>query len=195
MQKLILPINHCKLTASMKTQAYRSKYGFEHYGVDMVSATGDRKIYASGSGIVVAVGYDSVVGNVVAVHYGSAWNAVTGQVKDVVFRYYHLEKAAVRMGTRTTKDTVLGYYGNTGQVKMANHLHLEADADTAYPLYSPTVLRSSLLKGRALGANDGTMSTPLDWLHKKVSAPDNQTYTTAADAYVRQTDQALRSVS
>lgn len=67
LQQLILPINKCKLTASWKTDSYRNKFEFVHYGADMVSTAGAVAIYASGDGEVVATGADSVVGNVVAV--------------------------------------------------------------------------------------------------------------------------------
>jgi GH25 family lysozyme M1 (1,4-beta-N-acetylmuramidase) len=194
-QKLILPINKSKLTASMKTAAYKSKFGFEHYGIDMVSTAGDTTVWASGNGTVVAAGNDSVVGNVVAVLYPDAVNHKTGAAQGVVLRYYHLASIAVKVGQSVDKDCKLGQYGNTGSMSMALHLHLEADTDTAHPLYSPTVNRSSFLKGRSAGANDKTMSTPLDWLHCKSDSPDNQTYTTAADAYITPADKSIPMIT
>ncbi len=147
-QKLVLPVNKVKLTASMKTAAYKTKFGFEHYGADMISTAGDRTLWASGNGTVVAAGNDSVVGNVVAVLYPAAVNHRSGQAQDVVLRYFHLAGIAVTAGQTVTKDTKLGQYGNTGSMSMAAHLHLEADTDAAHPLYSPTVLSSSLLQER-----------------------------------------------
>lgn len=190
-QQLILPINKCKLTASYKTDAYKNKFGFTHYGADMVSTVGAISIYASGDGEVVATGADSVVGNVVAVKYPQAVNHVTGKVQDVVFRYFHLASIAVKKGDKVAKDKLLGNYGNTGSLSMAVHLHIESDADTASPLYSPTVKSSSFLKGTAVGANDKTMSNPLEWLYCKASAQESQTYTTTADAYIREEDKTI----
>lgn len=187
-QKLILPINSAKLTASMKTESYRTRFGFEHYGVDMVSASGTRTLYASGVGKVVAAGRDNVVGNVLAVCYLCAYHRPTGKPMDVVFRYFHLESFLVSQGDLVTKDTKLGLYGNTGSLKMAYHLHLEADTDIEHPLFSPTVGSSTFLKGRSQGANDKTVASPIDWLHLKTSPPDNQSYTTAADIYIRKED-------
>lgn len=191
-QKLILPINAAKLTASMKTDSYRRRFGFEHYGVDMVCTSGSRTLYASGNGKVVAAGRDRVVGNVVAVCYPNALHRPTGKAMDVVFRYYHLETILVKEGERVTKDTRLGVYGNTGSLKMA--LHLEADTDVAHPLYSPTVGSSDFLRGRTQGANDKTLSSPVEWLHRKTSAPDNQTYATAGDSYISGQDIAIDEV-
>ncbi len=193
-QKLVLPINKAKLTASMKTAAYKTKFGFEHYGVDMVSTAGDRTLWASGNGTVVAAGNDSVVGNVVAVLYPAAANHKNNAAQDVILRYYHLAGIEVTVGQAVTKDVKLGQYGNTGSMSMAPHLHMEADTDTAHPLYSPTVNSSSLLKGRSAGANDKTMSSPLDWLHCKSDDPDNQTYTTAGDAYIKPEDKTIPSI-
>lgn len=195
MQKLILPINKAKLTASMKTQAYLSRFGYVHYGVDMVSTAGDRTLYASGDGVVLATGKDRVVGRVIAVLYTRALNRTSGGPQDVVLRCFHLEGVQVKPGQRVNKDTVLGVYGNTGSMSMAYHLHLEADADIAHPLYSPTVLRSDFLRGRAMGATDSTMHNPLDFLHCKVGPPDNQTYTTAGDIYIKSGDRLIGSVA
>lgn len=179
------------MTASWKTKAYKNKFGFEHYGVDMVSAAGDKTLWASGSGTVVSVGSDNVVGNVVAICYPNAFNHKSGETRDVVFRYFHLASIAVKPGQSVTKDTRIGQYGNTGTVGTGAHLHIEADTDTAHPLYSPTVNSSSFLSGRIMGANDKTMTSPLDWLHRKADAPDNQTYMTVADAFIAAGDKTI----
>jgi len=194
-QKLILPINKCRLTASWKTAAYRVRFGFEHYGADMVSTAGDRILWASGNGTVVAAGWDNVVGNAVAVSYPGALNHRTGKVNGLILRYFHLESIAVKVGQAINKDTRLGFYGKTGSMDMANHLHLEADTDTQHPLYSPTVNSSNFLKGRALGANDKTMTSPLDWLHCKTNAPDYQAYSTANDAFIAPGDKAIPNIT
>lgn len=193
-QKLIQPINKAKLTASWKTDAYKNRFGFIHYGCDFVSTTIGQTVYASGNGVVVASGVDSVVGNVIAVLYLDAVNAITGAVRDIVVRYYHFDSRNVNKWDKVTKDTVLGLYGNTGTVGTGKHLHIEVDSDIAYPLYSPTVLNSSLLRGRSLGANDKTMSNPTEWIFCKTSGPDYQTYTTTNDSYIRSEDKVIISI-
>lgn len=193
-QKLILPINDTRVTASSKTVAYLLRFGFAHYGVDMVSRSGNQTLYASGNGVVVAVGTDNVVGRTVVIRYYGAYNRTTGKYQDVIFRYFHLASIFVKAWQKVTKDTRIGYYGNTGSMKMGLHLHLEADTDTLYPLYSPTVKNSNFLRGRALGANDKTMSNPLDWMYCKTSAPDRQSLTGDNNLYVRVADRKLPSV-
>lgn len=47
------------------------------------------------------------------------------------------------------------------------------------------------MKGTAVGANDKTMTNPLEWIYRKTSAPENQTYTTTADAYIRTEDKTV----
>ena len=194
-QKLILPINKCRLTASWKTQSYLDRFGFVHYGADMVSSAGDRAVFASGNGTVAAVGRDNVVGNVVAVVYPKALNHRKNQVHDVTLRYYHFESVSVQVGQIVNKDTRLGIYGKIGSMDMSNHLHLEIDTDTKHPLHSPTVLNSNFLKGRAVGASDKTMSSPLDWLHCKIDAPDLQTYSTVNDIYIAAADKIIPNIT
>ena len=195
MQRLILPINKCKLTASYKTAAYRRKYGFAHYGCDLIwgPLIKDRRVWASGNGIVVAKGWDNACGNVLAVKYYSARNRATGQVCDVVMRYMHLQSfgKGIVMGATVNKDTLLGEYGGTGKYGggvFNKHLHIEADVDVKNPLWTPTVTSSNLLVGSYRGANDKTMSNPLDWLHCKTSAPDRQSFTGDVNLFVRATD-------
>lgn len=198
MQKLILPINKCKMTASWKTTAYLSKYKVTHYGADLISSTGSadgkRSFYASGNGLVMAAGRDNVVGNVVAVLYENSLHRPTGQYRNVVFRYYHLDKISVKAGQSVTKDTVIGEYGNTGSLTMGKHLHLEADTDVLFPLWSPTVRQSNLIIGTVRGANDRTMTNPTEWLHQKISGPDFQIWSTTNDQYIRAEDKSIPAV-
>jgi murein DD-endopeptidase MepM/ murein hydrolase activator NlpD len=194
MQKLILPINDARLTASKGTAAYQKRFGFPHYGADMISRSGNRVVYASGEGKVLETGWDNVVGNVVVVLYPGAVCRRTGESRDMIFRYYHLERIDTAKGKQVTKDSRLGLYGNTGSLVMGHHLHVEADKDTAYPLHSPTVKRSNFLKGRDLGAHAGMMENPVDWLYCKTTPPDCQSWTTAADAYILSADGVMENV-
>lgn len=196
-QKLILPINKCKLTASYKNAAYETKYSLVHYGIDMISTEGSTKVYASGTGTIVNMGWDSNAGYTVVVRYDSAYDKASGTYKDVVFRYFHLNSISANrsIGESVTKDTLLGQYGGSGMGEMNHwpaHLHVEADTDTNYPCYSPTFSSSKeIIKGTASGANDSTMSTALNWLYVKDTAPDYQSYTTTGDSYINSGDGTL----
>lgn len=197
-QKLILPINNCKLTASYKNNAYRNKYGWTHYGIDMVSSAGNTLMYASGNGTVVARGWDTLAGNVVVIKYPIAYNRATGRSQDVIFRYYHMNSFHTKLGgvgSSVNKDTPLGYYGGSGNGIMNQwdpHLHIEADTDIKYPCYTPQFSGSGgIIKGTAYGANDQTMSTAINWLHYKPTGPDYQSYTTANDVYINNADKSI----
>lgn len=180
MQKLILPVNKACVTASYKAQAYRTRFGFVHYGYDLISFAGDATVYAQGDGIVEAVGKDSTVGNTIIVIYKDVLNHRTGSCADVVARYFHLNKIAVSKGQAVNRDTVLGLYGNTGKYSTGAHLHLEFDSDTAWPLHSKTVGRSGTL---ICAAATDTSIDPMDLLHVKATPPDCQAIRTDKSCY------------
>lgn len=195
MQKLILPINHLRVTASWKTEAYRIRFGVVHYGLDCVSSAGSNTVYASGSGEVLAAGWDGVFGNVVVAYYPQAWHKASGKIRDVVLRYFHFALLAVKRGQILSKDTVLGRYGATGQLVSGAHLHLECDTDTNRPFYTPSLSgQSTFFRGRRLGAGDQSMQNPLEWLHCKASPPDSQTFRADANSYVRAEDRRIETI-
>lgn len=198
LQRLILPPNNCKLTASWKTDSYKAQYGVTHYGVDLISATGaidgKRFFYASGNGLVMGCGWDNVVGNVLAILYQKALHKPTNRFVDVIFRYFHLNQIFVKPGQTVNIDTLIATYGNTGQLKMDKHIHLEADSDIMFPMWSPTVLSSNLIRGRSLGANDKTMYNPVEFLHCKISEPECQVWTTAEDRFIRPEDKIVAKI-
>ncbi len=196
-QKLILPLNNTILSASYKNTAYEGTFGYVHYGIDQYSNY-STTIYGSGTGTVIAKGWDEKAGNVVVVKYPKAHNHKTNVYEDVIFRYFHLDSIGnISVGDSITKDTVLGYYGGSGmgqQNYWSPHLHIEADTDTDYPCYSPTFsVGGSIIKGVSFGANDSTCHSALEYLYKKTSAPDNQTYTTDGNEYINSGDETLPS--
>ena len=195
-QKLILPINNTRVTASWKTNSYSTRFGMIHYGVDMVSSAGSTVLYASGNGTVLNCGYDNILGNMVVIKYPNSYNRITGKTQDVICRMWHMASITVKKGQSVTKDTKLGLYGNTGQYSTGAHLHIEFDTDVVNPYYTPTLSgTSTFFKGTKQGANDKTMSNPLEWLYCKTSAPDKQTYTTANDIYIRPEDKTIAVIA
>lgn len=196
-QTLILPINRAVVTASMGNAAYQARFGFPHYGTDLVSAVGDPTVYASGVGTLVAAGWDRYAGNTVIIRYPGAVYRPDGSVADVIFRYFHLAEIA-RLPTgenAITKDTVLGQYGGSGMGSLhywSPHLHVEADTDVRYPRHSPTFLpNGGVLFGHRAGATAATLRDCLDYLYQKPTAPDHQTYRTAGAPYVNRRDFTL----
>lgn len=196
-QKLILPLNRTLVTASMGNAAYRAKFGFPHYGTDMVSAVGDTTIYASGTGTLIAAGWDKYAGNVVVIRYpgGGVPSGRHSGGCDLPVLPSGGDREDPAGENAITKDTILGRYGGSGMGSKSYwspHLHVEADTDVRYPRYSPTFTPSGeILFGRAAGATAATLRDCLDYLYRKTSAPDRQTYQTAGAPYVDQKDFAI----
>ncbi|MEE6133283.1 M23 family metallopeptidase [Priestia sp. GS2] len=187
-QKLIQPINNARITAGYLNTNYYQKFGFKHYGWDLVSATTDRTVWGSGKGTVLATGYDNILGNTVIVKYSQAYIHGTKTTKDVVIRYNHLASIKVSKGQSVTKDTTLGIYGNTGKYSTGAHLHFEIDTDTAYYQYSPTLGTSSnIIKA----GTAGTVLSPKNVLYTKNSSPDNQQIWIVGDGYQSSTEDDL----
>ena len=143
MQRLVLPINNFKPTAGYKNKKYLKNWKFNHYGIDCV---GSDIVYALGNGIVKLVGCDgkngvttgkySGCGYVAIVVYKDCENNKTGKASDLTVTYMHLKSMPkVKAGQRVTKDTVIGYMGNTGANTTGKHLHLQLDTDTKYWQY------------------------------------------------------------
>ena len=107
-----------------------------HPGIDIVSDSGDRTLYALADGEVVD-DYDSYNG-------ANRWNlrgrdtvgnrAVVKSVingKNIYWVYYHTEKNYVSIGQKIKKGDVYGFYGDVGYSKGA-HVHLQAWDEDGY---------------------------------------------------------------
>lgn len=188
-QKLILPINKCRVTAGYKNANYRKQFGYTHYGVDLTDKQRtDRTIWASGVGEVTHTGWSNSGGNVVVVVYRNC-ELADGRVKDVTIRYYHLDQIHVKVGQKTTKDTKLGLYGNTGASAGA-HLHIECDLDVKFPNYTPQIAKNS----GVLKAGTDTTINPALVLFAKASAPDWQEVVNAGYDTVVSSDLAYKVI-
>ena len=142
----------------------------------------DKRVWGSGNGEVTHAGWHPSGGNVVVIVYKEC-EAKNGKWYGIAMRYYHLESISVKVGQKVTKDTVIGYYGNTGASSGA-HLHIEVDHDIKYPNYTPQTSRSNeVLKSGV----DSTLN-PVDILWCKTSAPDNQSVHNAGYNTVTATD-------
>lgn len=187
-QYLILPLNKAQLTAGYKNTAYRAKFGFIHYGMDLSNdPTDDRTIWAMGNGTVKAVGYDNLYGNVVVVVYPDVYIHKTNRQQDVTVRLYHLASTSVRVGQKVTTATKLGVMGSTGQYSTGPHVHIEIDTDVKMPTYAPGLSKSSNIIKKGVD----TTLRPADVLYIKPSKPDNQTLTFAAGNYADRSEADL----
>lgn len=178
-QKLILPLNDARISASWKWGTrYQKEYGSIHCGQDMY---GSQTIYSCGNGTVIDCGWDDICGNIAIVRYNDVVNHFDGGHYDVIARFYHMSQVLVKKGQKVTKDTRIGIIGNTGILTDGIHLHIEFDKDVNYPYHTPTISRNSnILKAGLRGERDTTVD-PMRVLHCKTSAPDNQHIEVAGD--------------
>lgn len=182
-QKLILPINKMRLTAGYKNVNYKKQFGYTHYGVDCTDLTKkDTTIWASGKGEVTHTGWSNSGGNVVIIVYKDCL-LTDGSVKDLTIRYFHLDKISVKVGQKVTKDSRIGYYGNTGASSGA-HLHFEIDTDIKYPNYTPQIAKSN---GVLKAGTDSTIN-PVKALYVKNTAPDYQSVSVAGYNTIQNSD-------
>lgn len=129
MQRLLMPFKHNRVFASYKTDAYKRAWGYDHYGIDIANKwdNGDGRIYASGEGVVLAVGLDDTLGYGLAIRYCNCYNHRTGKTIDVTIRYMHLENIYVDEGDKINANVCIGIEGNKGTTDA--HLHIEADTE------------------------------------------------------------------
>lgn len=182
-----------KLTCSYKNKLYEETkfngvYLGSHYGTDF---TGDTQIWGSGNGIVIKSGYDNCFGNFVVVKYENVYNHKTKKTINCIFRYFHMASVSVSANQKITKDTKLGVMGSTGQYATGVHCHLEADTDTTYWNYTPSLGGNSTYFKPGLKGSQDTTFNVLELLYVKNTSPDNQVYTTVNDGYINSEDKTL----
>lgn len=169
-KKLILPINDSLITAGYKNQLYKHQFGFAHYGFDLVSASGNRTVWACGEGEVAAAGMDgpsayTKLGNCIVIVYRDVL-LPDGTTTDLACRMFHFDSLSVKAGDKVTRDTILGQYGNTGGTtiggqRMGYHLHIEFDRDVQWPAYAVGIKSSGKVIQR--GTVDSTLSPTDCW--------------------------------
>lgn len=97
-------------------------YNKPHTGADMPAASGTL-IYAVADGVVSAASARPSYGNCVQIDHGTADDG-----SSYATLYAHMSSFCVSAGQTVHKGDVIGYVGNTGDVRGANggyHLHLE----------------------------------------------------------------------
>ena len=102
-----------------------------HTGVDLMSESGDDKVYAVKPGVVVMSELHSQYGNTVVVRHSNGVESL----------YAHMAQLLVKVGDKVTTDNVLGYIGNTG-FSTGKHLHFEILVG-GYPVNPQKVIRTA----------------------------------------------------
>ena len=192
-QRLIMPLNQCRITAGIYNANYKKQFGWTHFGLDMTDKNRkDYTIWGSGNGEITHCGWHKSGGNVIVAVYKNC-ELPDGRVMDIAMRYYHLDKIYVKVGDKITKDTKLGLYGNTG-TSSGSHLHLETDSDTKYPNYTPQMGKSGNNNVLRAG-NDKTLLHPAKVLWVKTTAPDNQSVSDSGFDTVAKSDLAFKTTT
>jgi murein DD-endopeptidase MepM/ murein hydrolase activator NlpD len=103
-----------------------------HTGLDLMSETGDDKVFAVKPGVVVMSEFHPQYGNTVMIRH----------LNGVESLYAHLAQLSVKVGDKVTTETLLGYIGNTGSSSTGKHLHLEILVG-GYPVNPQKVIRTA----------------------------------------------------
>ena len=103
-----------------------------HTGLDLMSQTGDDKVFAVKPGIVVRAEYHPQYGNTVVIRH----------LNGVESLYAHMAQLVVKVGDKVTTESLLGYIGNTGESSTGKHLHFEILVG-GYPVNPQKVIRTA----------------------------------------------------
>jgi len=188
-QKLILPVNNATVTAGYKNEKYAKKFGFRHFGIDMIRGYADKlDVFSPGNGKVLAAGYDNVLGNVLAILYPDVINHRLGKVQDVIIRFNHMEPLFVKKNQLVGIKEKIGKMGSTGKYSQGVHLHMEVDTDARekYTCYTPTLSNNSNI----MKAGTDSTINPADVLYKG----ENQSIDRLRDGYSSDKDICIENI-
>ena len=123
------PLNSAKITSRY---GWRPSIGDNHQGIDMSASIGT-PVYSIANGVVISTYAVGGTGKAIYINH-----TVNG--KKYTSIYMHLSRYNVKVGDVVTKDTIIGYSGNTGY-STGPHLHLgvlTGHAGKDYGLWSLT---------------------------------------------------------
>ncbi len=109
------PVDFTRISSSFNLKRMHPvyKYTRPHRGIDYAAPRGT-PVYTSGDGRVIKAGYNSSSGNYVFIQHGQQYST----------KYLHLNKRAVKSGTRVKQHQIIGWVGSTGTAT-GPHLHYE----------------------------------------------------------------------
>lgn len=169
-QRLHLPIDDCAFSAGYKNSAYLKQQGYNHYGADLYSLSGNTSVLSPGNGVVISAGDDGTevnekLGKCLVIIYPDVLSP-DGEIRGLACRMFHFDKIYVHSGQAVTAGQKLGEYGNTGSTtvlgnKMGKHLHIEFDTDCSYPQYAVGIKSSGKIIKK--GTTDSTVNPSDIW--------------------------------
>lgn len=115
-QLLIYPMKKATISAGCRNVAYRNYYGYDHYGTDFDTKDGSAfDVIASGEGEVLGTEFNSgnSIGGVVVIKYSKVYIPSTKTVRDLIVRYYHMDKVYVSKGDKVSAYESIGHVSAT----------------------------------------------------------------------------------
>jgi murein DD-endopeptidase MepM/ murein hydrolase activator NlpD len=139
---LMAPVDFTRISSNFNPRRLHPIYKTTrpHRGTDYAAPRGT-PVFAAGSGKVVRAGYSRANGNYVFIQHG----------QDIVTRYLHLNKRAVKTGQRVAQSQVIGTVGSTGAAT-GPHLHYEFLVNGVHR--DPRTIHKKLPKARSLAASE-----------------------------------------
>lgn len=173
-QKLIMPVNNSTITASFHNPKYYNKFGFVHYGVDII---GDSTIWSCGKGICLLTGISSLYGKYASILYPECYGCTS---PFILAQFFHMKDIYCQPGMVLNKDSKVGVMGCSGKYVTGIHLHLEFipinDLDELLFFEAPEKIEHHL------------KINPLQFLYVKSSPPDLQSISFTNDGYCNSKD-------
>jgi murein DD-endopeptidase MepM/ murein hydrolase activator NlpD len=111
-----------------------------HRGIDYAAPRGT-PVYAAGDGRVVKTGYNNSNGNYVFIQHGQQYTT----------KYLHLNKRAVKNGSRVKQQEIIGWVGSTGTAT-GPHLHYEFLVNGVHR--NPRTILRKLPKAKSISTNE-----------------------------------------
>ena len=126
--------------------------------IDFASNTSNFKIYAPTSGTVTVPGYNSDYGNHIMLKTDDGYTVYMAHLRD---------RPLVSSGQRVTKDTLIGYMGNTGN-STGQHLHFEIRGVLPYVASGSDYTPLTYLFGKPIRTWAYSFQTSSDWYYGQI---------------------------
>jgi murein DD-endopeptidase MepM/ murein hydrolase activator NlpD len=135
---LMAPLDFTRVSSDFNMRRMHPIYKIArpHRGTDYAAPTGT-PVYAAGEGRVIQAGYNSTMGNFVAIQHSDQY----------VTKYLHLQKRMVDTGQRVSQSQVIGAVGSTGAAT-GPHLHYEFLVNGVH--HNPRTIYQDLPKANVL---------------------------------------------
>jgi len=160
-QLLTFPMDNAIITTGYRNPVYLQRFGFPHFGLDLVPISGGHAyILSSGEGVVLGTEFrDNSLGYIAVIRYDDVFIPQTGDIMPLIARYYHMASLYVNAGDVLSGGQVIGSVD--GRHELYSHIHIEFDANINFPFHTPQVAEASSNLLYRSGATGELMINPL----------------------------------